>query len=137
MGEQHPGTTPDGATEARSSSHIAALTKMVKAFVDEREWGQFHSPKNLAMALAGEVGELAAEFQWLTEGDSEEVRAPGPLRQRVKDEVADVAIYLLLLAERCNIDLAMAVAAKLESNEARYPVAASRGSAEKARLDAN
>lgn len=112
-------------------SDIARLTSLVKAFVDERDWSQFHSPKNLAMALSGEAGELTAEFQWLTEDESRALAVDSHKRSQVVDEAADVAIYLLLLADALGMDLADAVERKLAANAQRYPAESVRGSAQK------
>lgn len=103
-----------------TSDRVAtALTQ----FIESREWSQFHSPKNLAMALAAEAGELLAEFQWLTQEESEKANDDGDLRQRVSMELADVAIYLRLLADRLNVDLDDVVLQKIAINEARFPPA--------------
>src|SRR5688500_8272237 len=104
-------------------SDLEALQDAIRHFAAERDWDQFHTPKNLAMAVAGEVGELVAEFQWLTESDAADGMRPGnPLRDRVTTEAADVLIYLLRLADVTDIDLAEAVRQKLEANSERYPV---------------
>ena len=100
---------------------LAQLQRRLLEFRDARNWRQFHSPKNLSMALAAEAGELLAEFQWLTETESTEAGNAGPLRDRVMDEMADVMIYLSLLAEALGIDLIKAASSKVERNEARFP----------------
>lgn len=99
----------------------AEVLDELKRFVAERDWSQFHSPKNLVMALSGEVGELTAEFQWLTQEESHQASEPSDLRDRVKSELADVTIYLTLLSEALGIDLDDAVAAKLSVNKSRFP----------------
>lgn len=96
------------------------LASQIRAFNQERGWTKFHTPKNLAMALAAEAGELLAEFQWLTPAESETARAEGPLRERVTSEIADVAIYLTQLAERLAVDIDKAVADKVRLNEQRF-----------------
>lgn len=98
------------------------VSSLIDDFARARDWVRFHTPKNLAMALAGEAGELLAEFQWLTPEESARATVPGPLRDRVSDEVADVAIYLMRLADVLGIDLRDAVLAKLERNKDRFPV---------------
>lgn len=106
------------------------FSERLRGFAAVREWGQFHTPKNLALALAGEVGELAAELQWVPEGQL----LAGPddeLRRRLADEVADVLIYLVRLADVCGIDAMAAANAKIDRNEKRYPVEFSKGSAVK------
>jgi dCTP diphosphatase len=105
------------------------LIQRLRAFATARNWDQFHSPKNLAMALTSEAGELAAEFQWLTE---EESRSPTPEQlARIRAECADVLIYLLRLADKLNIDLIAAAHEKIEANERKYPADKVRGSAKK------
>jgi NTP pyrophosphatase (non-canonical NTP hydrolase) len=109
---------------------LAALQKQLAEFSAERDWDQFHSPKNLAMALAAEAGELLEVFQWLSEPQSEQLGPAG--KQAAEQELADVLIYLLRLADRLNINLDTAVADKLRINAARYPVALAKGNATKA-----
>ncbi|MER7071026.1 nucleotide pyrophosphohydrolase [Terrabacter sp. NPDC000476] len=99
-------------------------------FAAERSWGQFHTPKNLAMALAGEVGELLALFQWLTPEESAQIMGSNHAED-VRDEVADVLIYVLRLADVLHIDLDQAVHNKIAKNRARYTVEASAGNADK------
>jgi dCTP diphosphatase len=108
---------------------IAALQKTLSEFATERDWEQFHSPKNLAMALAGECGELLELFQWLTEAESGQLDETR--HQAVAYELADILIYLLRLADRLDIDLDIAVEQKIAINAARYPVALSKGKATK------
>jgi dCTP diphosphatase len=107
------------------------LQDLVRRFAAEREWEQFHTPKNLAMAIAGEAGELVAELQWLTPGQIETALVNGTLRERLSSELADVLIYLVRLADVCRIDLIQAALAKVEVNRARYPVDRARGNAKK------
>lgn len=100
---------------------LATTLERLRAFAARRDWEQFHNPKNLVMALSGEVGELSALFQWLPL--EEAARLEDPVRQAaVEDELADVASYLLLLADRVGVDLLAAVDAKLHRNELRFPV---------------
>jgi dCTP diphosphatase len=108
---------------------IEALQQRLAEFAAERDWEQFHSPKNLAMALAGEAGELLELFQWLTEVESAEIDED--LRVAVGHELADVMIYLLRLADRLGIDLEASVAAKMKINAEKYPVALAKGKATK------
>lgn len=105
------------------------VTDYLRRFADERDWRQFHSPKNLAMALNVEAGELLEHFQWLTEAESEAL--PPEALQPIADEIADVQLYLLLLAERLGVDLPAALERKTQQNEAKYPVDRVRGSAKK------
>lgn len=110
-------------------SDLDDLRARLRAFAAEREWETFHSPKNLAMALAAESGELLEVFQWLTEAQS---RAPEPkAKAAAAEEIADVLLYLVRLADVLGIDLADAAARKLAVNAERYPVEKSRGNARK------
>ena len=102
-----------------------ALEAALQKFADERDWNQFHSPKNLAMALTGEVGELVELFQWLTPDQSREIMRDAAQGHRVREEIADVAIYLVRLASVLGVDLNAAVRAKLVSNVKKYPPLAS------------
>jgi molybdopterin-binding protein len=102
-------------------SDLDALLADLRRFAEAREWGRFHSPKNLAMALAGEVGELLAELQWVTEEESHALAADRRGRVRVADELADVTIYLVQLAAALDVDLLTAARAKLARNEERFP----------------
>jgi dCTP diphosphatase len=108
---------------------LAELRERVLRFVAERDWDQFHSPKNLAMALAVEVAELVEVFQWLTEDESRRLDAAG--KAAAADEVADVFIYLLQLSHRLGIDPVSAASAKLVKNGRKYPVDKSRGNNKK------
>lgn len=105
------------------------LQAALAEFAAERDWDQFHTPKNLAMAVAGEAGELVAEFQWLTPEQSAEL--DDQARQRVSAEMADVLIYLARLAQVLDIDLLAAAEGKIESNRRRYDADGVRGSATK------
>lgn len=100
-----------------------------RAFVAEREWDQFHTPKNLSMALAGEVGELLEHFQWLTADESRNL--PDEALEQVAQEIADVQIYLAALADRLGVEIGPAVARKMELNAEKYPAERVRGSARK------
>jgi NTP pyrophosphatase (non-canonical NTP hydrolase) len=116
-------------------SSITDLTERVREFAQLRSWEQFHTPKNLAMALAGEVGELLAELQWLTPEQSAAVMADGELGPRVRAELGDVTIYLVRLADVLGIDLVQAALDKLEDSGRRYTVEAAHGSVAKIRPD--
>lgn len=108
---------------------IESLTRSLRDFAAERDWEQFHSPKNLACALAVEAAELLEHFQWLTEEQSRQL-APGKLAA-VSHEAADVLLYLLQLADKLGIDLAVAARDKLAVNALKYPVQQARGSSRK------
>ncbi|MEV0148418.1 MULTISPECIES: nucleotide pyrophosphohydrolase [unclassified Nonomuraea] len=112
------------------STELERLAARLRAFAEDRDWEQFHTPKNLAMALAGEVGELVAEFQWLTPAESAGLD-PDTL-DRVRSELGDVTAYLVRLADVLGVDLVEAAGAKLEENERRYDPGLYRGSARKA-----
>jgi dCTP diphosphatase len=112
-----------------SEDRLAELQRRVAAFAAARDWDQFHSPKNLAMALSVEASELLEEFQWLTEEQSRSLDAER--RERVRLEMADVLIYLLRLADKLDVDLARAAMDKLVINEQKYPADRVRGDARK------
>jgi dCTP diphosphatase len=112
-----------------SDSSVEQLTESLRDFAHERDWQRFHTPRNLVLALVGEVGELAAEFQWLDEHGSQNLS--GEQQHQVASEIADVASYLFRLADVLDIDLAQALAEKIELNRVRYPVEKAKGSAAK------
>ena len=100
-------------------SDLTAIRDRLRTFADARDWDQFHTPKNLSMAIAGEAGELLAEFQWLTPEQSTKLTAE-KLRD-VEMEIADVAIYLVRLADVLGLDIYEATMAKIAINESRFP----------------
>lgn len=108
---------------------IKRFQSAFRDFVMEREWDQFHTPKNLAMALAGEVGELLEHFQWLTAEESSKL--PPEVKAEVAQEIADVQIYLAALADRLGILIGQAVTDKMALNAEKYPADQVRGSARK------
>ena len=110
---------------------VTALSTQLRQFADERHWGQFHSPKNLVMALTGEVGEINEIFQWLSEDASRGAAQHPDTAEAVRHELADVMMYLVRLADVLQVDLNQAVAEKLTLNEARYPINKSHGSSMK------
>ena len=105
---------------------IDTLTAEIRAFRDARDWMQFHNPKELAVAITAEAGELLQHFVWQDAAQSE--RRVVDRRPQIESEIADVAILLFELADNCGIDLTAAMRAKLARNEARYPVEKARGS---------
>ena len=105
------------------------LKLRLREFADERDWNQFHSPKNLSMALSGEVGELLECFQWLTEEQSHNLSEDK--LTAVGEELADIQLYLIRLADKLNIDLTQAVERKLSINAMKYPSEKVKGSAKK------
>ncbi len=112
-----------------TTNDLEALRDALRTFARERDWDQFHSPKNLAMALAGEAGELLEVFQWLTEGESRAL--PPAALAAAREELADVLLYLVRLADTLGLDLADAARAKLAANALKYPVAKARGTSRK------
>jgi dCTP diphosphatase len=112
-----------------SQDSIRDLTRSIRAFADARDWGQFHTPKNLVIALSVEVAELAEHFQWLTPDEANALGRDPRVREDLASEVADITIFLLRLADVLEIDIGDAVRRKLERNEARFPVDQIRGRA--------
>ncbi len=112
-----------------NTTSLQDLSRRLRQFATERDWEQFHTPKNLATALVAEAGELAAEFQWLTAAQSSAPTAEQLARMRA--EAADVLIYLVRLADKLGFDLLEAATAKIAANEQRYPAEKVRGSARK------
>ncbi len=100
---------------------LEAMLEDIRAFVDERAWEPYHDPKNLAMAVASEAGELAAELRWIDGREADAHCRTEPNRARVADEIADVAISLLMLADRIDLDLPAAVHDKLRRLRIKYP----------------
>ena len=103
----------------------------VRAFRDARDWSQFHTPKNLAAAIAIEAAELQECFLWKTDGEIDAEMKTSEKREAVVEEVADILLFALLMADRLGIDLGQAIATKLATNERKYPVALARGNARK------
>ncbi len=108
---------------------LAALTAHIRAFRDERDWIQFHNPKDMAAAIAIEAAELQEIFLW--QAPSESAQKAEVEKERVKEEIADIAIYLLELADNLQIDVASAIEAKLTENAKKYPAEKVRGSSKK------
>ena len=110
---------------------VENLAKALSTFATERDWHQFHSPKNLVMALSGEVGELTEIFQWMTEDDSKLAGQNPSTSNKVKEELADVLLYLVRLADVLGVDLNDAATSKLRVNADKYPADKVRGSSKK------
>jgi dCTP diphosphatase len=110
-------------------TELESLRERLRAFADARDWGQFHSPKNLSMALSAEAGELLEVFQWLTEEQSRGL-APAA-REAASDEIADVLLYLIRLCDVLGVDPVAAANRKLVANESRYPADKARGTSRK------
>ena len=123
-------TTARGATVKKMDSW-QDLTAIIRQFRDERDWSQFHTPKNLAAAIAIEAAELQEQFLWKTDKEIEKDLKGGRKREPVIEEIADVLMFALLLADRLDIDVAKAISDKLAANELKYPVALARGNARK------
>ena len=110
-------------------SELDDLKGTIRKFVDDRDWDQYHTPKNLAMALVAECGELVEHFQWLTEEQSQNVSAE--TLEEIGHELADVFVYLLRLSDKLGIDLVAAAERKMLLNAEKYPVDKAHGSAQK------
>jgi len=109
------------------STTLAELKAKIYAFAREREWEQFHSPKNLSMALAAESGELLEHFLWMGSEESRSFVRNDPKREQVLHEIADIVIYAMEFANIAGIDLADAITAKMQQNASKYPVEKARG----------
>ena len=109
---------------------LELLRQQVAAFAQDRDWDQFHSVRNLILALVGEVGELAEIVQWVSDDKIDELLKSGG-RDRIAQELADVLIYLVRVADKSGVDLANAVSEKLAENDAKYPKDKARGNAKK------
>ncbi len=114
---------------AKRSCSLPDLSAALARFADERDWDQFHNPKNLVMALIAEAGELVEHFQWLTPQQATDL--PETIKQEVALEIADVLLFLLRLADKLGIDPIDAAYDKLELNAKKYPVAKAKGRATK------
>jgi dCTP diphosphatase len=108
------------------SDSLNQLRARVNTFVEERDWAQFHSPKNLAMAMIVEAGEVVEHFQWMTEQESKNLNAE--TREQVGQELSDTFVYLLRIAEVCGVDLIEAANKKIDLNAKKYPVEKCKGS---------
>ncbi|WP_063764757.1 nucleotide pyrophosphohydrolase [Streptomyces sp. NRRL F-5053] len=126
-----PGTSgPKAARQTDSGSRtVDGLQRRLAEFAAARDWGQYHTPKNLSAALSVEAGELVEIFQWLTPEESRRVMAEESSAARVRDEVADVLAYLLQFCEVLDIDALAALEAKIERNEHRFPAPGAASSA--------
>jgi len=120
MAELTDGTTP-----------LAALKQRILAFAQERDWEQFHSPKNLSMALAAEAAELMEHFLWATPEASKAIAQDTAKRKKIEEELADVVIYALEFANMTKIDVAAVIEAKMAANAAKYPVEKAKGRSDK------
>ncbi|KAF0118279.1 MAG: putative pyrophosphatase [Rhodospirillaceae bacterium] len=113
------------------SPSLAEVTRRLVAFRDARDWGSFHTLRQLMASVSIEAAELLELAQWRTESDMDKLVHDPAFRNRLQEECADVLIYLLLIAERAGFDLSAAAAGKIETNAVRYPVERARGNARK------
>jgi dCTP diphosphatase len=114
-----------------SSTTVAEIKTRVLAFARERDWEQFHAPKNLSMALAAEAGELMEHFLWATPEASRTIAQDAAKRRKIEEELADVVIYALEFANMTGIDVAAAIETKMAANAAKYPIEKARGRSDK------
>jgi NTP pyrophosphatase (non-canonical NTP hydrolase) len=114
-----------------SNQNIEVLKLCLRDFSSLRDWDQFHSVRNLIFALVGEVGELAAEVQWVSDADMESYLADPNKRSAIASEMADILNYLVRLADKLNVDLVEEALKKIDLNEDRYPAGKARGSSAK------
>jgi dCTP diphosphatase len=124
LGASRPPPTHARTQEAGTLAVVSDLTQLaesIRKFNADRDWGKFHDPKSLLLALVGEVGELAELFQWLPAADARALVQVEPLHTRVGEEISDVLIYVMQLAEVCGVDLLTTAAAKLAAAELKFP----------------
>ncbi len=119
------------AESTDSTTTVAELKARVLAFVQARDWEQFHSPKNLSMALAAETGELMEHFLWATPEQSHALAADPVKRAKIADELADVVVYALEFANITGLDVAAAIETKMRANALQYPAEKARGRSDK------
>jgi len=110
-------------------NELEKIKLRLRQFAEKRDWEQFHSPKNLSMALSAEVAEIVEHFQWLTEEQSKNL--PNGKLEEVETELADALIYLIRLADKLGVNLITAAQSKIEVNEQKYPVDKAKGNAKK------
>lgn len=113
------------------SINIEKINAEVTKFISDRDWDQFHSIKNLSMALSVETSELVEIFQWLKESDSNEVSSNPKLKTKVEEEIADIFIYLMRIAIKSGVDIEESVLKKIRKNSEKYPVEKAKGSSQK------
>jgi dCTP diphosphatase len=114
---------------AAKQDFLLNLRDALRQFAEEREWGRFHTPKNLAISLCVEAAELLEHYQWLSETES--VAIPPETKAKVSEEIADVLIYLVQIADKLDVDLKAAAIEKLRLNAAKYPIDKARGNSKK------
>lgn len=111
--------------------NVEKINEEVESFIKERDWDQFHSIKNLAMALSVETSELVEIFQWLKESESNNIANDLDMKIKVEEEIADIFVYLMRIAIKSDVDIEEAVLKKLKKNAKKYPVDKAKGSAKK------
>lgn len=111
--------------------NLEKLNSEIEKIVTERDWDQFHSVKNLSMALSVESSELLEIFQWMSEADSNQIKTNPKVLGQVEDEIADIFVYLMRIVSKTDIDLEKAVLNKLKKNAEKYPVESSKGNSKK------
>ncbi|HBV61428.1 MAG TPA: NTP pyrophosphohydrolase [Rhodopirellula sp.] len=116
-------------TDTETTLH--EIKQTISGFVEERDWLQYHDPKNLVMALMSEVGELADQFRWVNNSESHALAASPDHAEEVADELADIMMFAIEFASVCNIDISTAIASKLKKNAVRYPIDKAKGSCKK------
>ncbi len=112
----------DQASMGDATTHVAQLKEIVQTFVDQRNWRQFHSPKNLSMSLSIEAAELMEHFQWLTPAEADQVQNDPQKKHAAAEELADCLAYVLAIANTMEIDLTTTLKAKMVLNAQKYPV---------------
>lgn len=122
-------TDATGLQPVHADDVLVTLRDALRAFAAERDWDQFHTPRNLAVALSVEAGELLEQFQWMDEAASAQL--PADKRQRIGEELADVLLYVVRLADQLDLDLAAVARRKLQINAQKYPADKVRGSSRK------
>ena len=110
--------------------NIEEIQARLDKFAKDRNWDQFHSPKNLSMALSVEVAELVEIFQWSNSGGLDEIKDP-ETRKNIEEEIADIFIYLIKISGKLNLDLSKVINEKIDKNEKKYPISKSKGKSDK------
>ncbi|CAK4096681.1 unnamed protein product [Aphanomyces euteiches] len=121
----------DKPTRFEETLTFESLRAKVAHFAEEREWTKFHTPRNLLLAMTGEVGEVCECFQWRGDHDQDVDKWSAEDKEHLGEELSDVLIYLIRLADRCNVDLPAAALRKIEKNAVKYPVDLAKGSSKK------
>ncbi len=124
-------TNWNNCSSFKQNNKLDDLINKLRVFSNERDWDQFHSPKNLIMALTSEVGELSDIFQWLSEEQSKIENIDSKSLEKTKEEIADVFLYILRIADKLNIDLEREAVKKIRINAEKYPIELSKGNSVK------